>query len=108
MIMKITTKKELIDNIAQIWREKSMFGSITRKENTEIYNRLIREKPQNEEAIKSIIGCSELTKNLCDECGNDAETTIQIGGNAGHVDWMPSVICTDCIQLAIHKINVIV
>jgi len=106
--MKITTKKELIDNIAQIWDDHGWSYVIDIKEKGIIYRQLINEKPQTEEAIKNITGYSHFTQNLCDECGTDAETTIQIGGNAGHVDWRHSVICTDCIQLAIHKINVIV
>lgn len=58
------------------------------------------EKPTTEEHVERIIGNNTWTRNVCDECGNDSEITVQLGEEPDY-DSATAKICQECLKKAL-------
>jgi len=96
--MKIISKNYISAKVSKKWDE--LYRNIDQKEKIWIGERLRTEKPTTEEHIKKIIGNSTWTRNMCHECENDSEITIQLGQEP-YYDSATANICPECLKKAL-------
>ena len=96
--MNIISKKDLIANISVKWEQQ--YRNTDQKDKILIGERLRTEKPTTEKSIKKIIGNSSWTRNMCHECENDSEITIQLGQKPDY-ESATANICPECLKKAL-------
>ena len=96
--MDIIKKTDLIENVYDKWTEQYR-GSID-EDKLLVAVILKTEKPTTEEHIERIIGNNSWTRNICNECGNDSEITVQLGEEPDY-DSATAKICPECLKKAL-------
>jgi len=101
--MKLITKQSKIDGIAAAWkhqycrRGKWIPSRPTGLQHSQIYTDLCAlPKDATEEDITGIIGNSTWTSLVCEECGQEVDTVIQLGEDCDTLD-----ICLTCLNKAV-------
>ena len=105
--MRIVTKKEKIKNVAKEWKKQYCRGKnwIYGEGKKEIYERLIKEKPQTEEEVIQIIGNNSWTENICEACERDVEILVELSNFLDEWDTNVFFICEDCLRKALALIE---
>lgn len=96
--MKVRTKQDLCRNVAQQWRKNYERSFDAWPDKKFVYLALQELNGSGtEEQIAKIIGNDSWTRNKCDECGKDAQTTVQLGAEPDH-DTPTVFVCLTCIK----------
>jgi hypothetical protein len=105
--MYITTKRELIDTVAERWRNlrysDGWIGPEPMKHHSErVHNELVKLPPDaTESQVTAILGNSSWTRNTCNECGKDSEVLIIIGEHNRNTGEHTAWVCVDCLKKAV-------
>ena len=96
--MKTITKKDILENLKvnrQLFNGKYLF---------DIFKNLENEKELTEKKAIEIFGGKSWTENICDECGKDAFTVIEIGQEPEYESFCAH-ICLECLKRAVELIE---
>jgi len=96
--MYVVRKIDLIKKVSKQWDHQ--YKRTDQKDKIEIGNRLRTERPNTEDEVAKIIGNRGWTKNVCDECNNDCDITIQLGQEPDYESATAS-ICKECLKKAL-------
>lgn len=96
--MNIIKKTDLIENVYDKWIEQ--YRGSTDEDKLLVAVILKTEKPTTEEHVERIIGNNSWTRNICNECGNDSEITVQLGEEPDY-DSATAKICPECLKKAL-------
>lgn len=101
--MKVITKRELIENIAERWKNQWCYnGRWSYDDKLVIYNKLIKLDTEvaTEEDIKNIIGSNSWTSCRCGECNEDKQSIIVVGEEPDY-DSATACLCLNCVEGAL-------
>ena len=105
IVMKIITKQNLINGFAELYKQQycirhgdnlASFG--LKLSHNEHYEMLRNSSTEDE--IEKIIGNRSWTRNKCDECQKDQETTVLLGEEPDY-ESATAQICLECLKKAV-------
>lgn len=109
----VTTKRWLIDNVAQHWQAQYLDGWTWRiighpsapRRTQDTYNRLVTlPAGATEEDVTAIIGNNSWTRNTCDQCEQDVAATVLVGA-APTIESRTASLCRDCVLAALTALD---
>jgi len=99
--MHIITKEGLIQGVRKRWKDQYYLPKKKEwkwgEDKGKIYDKL--EFVDTEEEIATVIGNRSWTGNVCDECNEDVEATIELGEKPGY-ESRTARICIKCLRKA--------
>lgn len=104
----VITKRELIERVAQTWREQYYDTNTHRwydEAKERIYQRLAELQNPTAEAIDAIIGNGSWTSLRCNACHEDREAIYCFDVTGGEYT---TYICAECLQNALNELKAVI